>query len=200
AGPSERTRACGQVLPSSVLRRTVIFSRLVLAGFEKMIPPFSPGARKMLAWQTGSTRTASSAGFENVSPPSGLTATSPPVSPSKLRVSSITAPPATSPPWPSLPLGPTTPPSFHDLPASSLKITCDCRTLPPSALWSHGTRSRPDFSWMPTPGPVAYHVHSGFLTSFVISTGLSQVAPSSVLFVTHTVREPLLVPPTIFSS
>ena len=42
---------------------------------------------------------------------------------------------------------------------------------------------------MPTPGPVAYHVQSGFLTALVISTGSDHVVPSSVLFVTHTVRE-----------
>src|SRR5262252_8508381 len=53
---------------------------------------------------------------------------------------------------------------------------------------------------MPTPGPVAYHVHSGFFTSRVISTGFAQVAPSSVLLVTHTVRVPLLLPPTIAAS
>src|SRR5262245_49466433 len=79
-------------------------------------------------------------------------------------------------------------------------MTCDCRSLPPSSLLSHGTRSRPDFSWMPTPGPVAYQVHSGRFTSFVISAGLSHVAPSSVLFVIQTVRDPLLVPDTILAS
>src|SRR5262245_18676234 len=60
--------------------------------------------------------------------------------------------------------------------------------------------SRPDFVWMPTPGPVAYHVHPSFLTCGVISTGLAQVAPSSVLFVTQAVRDPLLLPVAIFSS
>ena len=34
---------------------------------------------------------------------------------------------------------------------------------------------------MPTPGPVAYQVQSGFFTSLVISTGFAQVTPSSVL-------------------
>src|SRR5262249_15357410 len=55
-------------------------------------------------------------------------------------------------------------------------------------------------SWMPTPGPVAYHVQSDRLTSLVISTGLDQVNPSSSLLATHTVRFPLLVPSTIFAS
>src|ERR1043166_3838459 len=45
---------------------------------------------------------------------------------------------------------------------------------------------------MPTPGPVAYQVQLGFLTSFVISTGLVHVLPSSSLLQTQTVREPLL--------
>src|SRR6516225_7387116 len=53
---------------------------------------------------------------------------------------------------------------------------------------------------MPTPGPVAYHVQSGFFTSLVISIGLLHVAPSSSLFVTHTVRVPLLVPSRIILS
>src|SRR5262249_30904729 len=53
---------------------------------------------------------------------------------------------------------------------------------------------------MPTPGPVAYHVQSGCFTSLVISTGLAQVAPSSVLFVAQTVRVPLLLPSTIIAS
>src|SRR5262245_10525112 len=79
-------------------------------------------------------------------------------------------------------------------------MTCDSRTLPPSDLLSHGIRSRPLFSWMPTPGPVAYHVHSGFFTSFVISTGFAHVAPSSVLLLTHAVRVPLLLPPTMVAS
>src|SRR5262245_32797988 len=50
---------------------------------------------------------------------------------------------------------------------------------------------------MPTPGPVAYQVQSGCLTSRVMSADLLQVAPSSSLFAIHTVRLPLLVPPTI---
>src|SRR5436190_18681759 len=50
---------------------------------------------------------------------------------------------------------------------------------------------------MPQPGPVAYHVHCGSLTSFVISTGFAQVAPSSSLFVIQTVRPPLLLPSRI---
>src|SRR5438067_1451526 len=53
---------------------------------------------------------------------------------------------------------------------------------------------------MPTPGPVAYQVQPGFLTSFVMSTGLVQVAPSSSLLHTQTVRDPLLLPATIMAS
>src|SRR5262245_34958079 len=53
---------------------------------------------------------------------------------------------------------------------------------------------------MPTPGPVAYRVQSGFLTSLVISTGFDHVAPSSVLCDTHAVRVLWLVPSTIFAS
>src|SRR5262249_217515 len=53
---------------------------------------------------------------------------------------------------------------------------------------------------MPTPGPVAYHVQSGFFTSLVISTGFDHVSPSSVLFVTQTVRDPRLAPLTIIAS
>src|SRR5439155_15515107 len=53
---------------------------------------------------------------------------------------------------------------------------------------------------MPTPGPVAYHVQSGFFTLLVISTGLLQVPPSSSLLATQTVRVPLLVPLTIVAS
>ena len=41
---------------------------------------------------------------------------------------------------------------------------------------------------MPWPGPVAYQVQSGCLTCAVISTGSSQVTPSSWLAVTQTVR------------
>src|SRR4051812_19808894 len=50
---------------------------------------------------------------------------------------------------------------------------------------------------MPTPGPVAYQVQSAFFTSFVISAGFDHVAPSSVLFDTHTVREPADLPSTM---
>src|SRR5262249_26202677 len=53
---------------------------------------------------------------------------------------------------------------------------------------------------MPTPGPVAYQVQSAFFTSLVISTGLLQVAPSSVLLLTQTVREPWLLPSRIIAS
>src|SRR5215212_1155356 len=101
---------------------------------------------------------------------------------------SMTDPSASSTACDSLHCGPTTPPIFHVLPPSSLRMTCDSRTLPRSDLLSHGTRSRPLLSWMPTPGPVAYHVHSGFFTAFVISVGFAHVAPSSVLLVTQTVR------------
>jgi len=41
---------------------------------------------------------------------------------------------------------------------------------------------------MPWPGPVAYHVQPGGLTAAVMSTGPAQVAPSSSLRVSHTVR------------
>src|SRR5581483_3803361 len=109
---------------------------------------------------------------------------------------SITDPSASSTACDSLQFGPTTPPSFHDRPPSSLKMTCDSRTFPPSDLLSQGTSSRPLRSWMPTPGPVAYHVQPGFFTSFVISAGFAQVSPSSSLLVTHTVRLPVLLPPT----
>ena len=44
---------------------------------------------------------------------------------------------------------------------------------------------------MPTPGPVAYQPQPGSLTAGVISTGLLQVAPLSLLLVTSTVREPV---------
>src|SRR5437773_1395775 len=50
---------------------------------------------------------------------------------------------------------------------------------------------------MPTPGPVAYQVQFGFLTYLVMSVGLLQVAPSSSLRATQTVRVPLLVPASI---
>ena len=46
----------------------------------------------------------------------------------------------------------------------------------------------------------AYQVQPGFLTAFVISTGLVHVTPSSVLFDTHTVRLPVPVAATIFAS
>src|SRR5689334_16003655 len=100
----------------------------------------------------------------------------------------------------SLHRGPATPPSFHVLPASSLRITWDCRAWLPLTQLSHGTTSRPPRAWMPTPGPVAYHVQSALLTSRVISTGRPHVRPSSSLFVTQTVRVPLAVPSRIFAS
>ncbi len=42
--------------------------------------------------------------------------------------------------------------------------------------------------------PIFGHVQSGFFTSRVISIAVDQVTPSSVLFITHTVRLDLLVP------
>src|SRR5262245_49107798 len=63
-----------------------------------------------------------------------------------------------------------------------------------TSVWSQGITSRPLFNWMPTPGPVAYHVHFRSFTDFVRSTGFDHVRPSSLLFVTHTRRVPLLVP------
>src|SRR5262245_39075829 len=77
-------------------------------------------------------------------------------------------------------------------------MTCDRFSLLPATTGSHGTTSRPLWSRMPTPGPVAYQVHSALLTARVISTGSDQVAPSSVLFVTQTVRPPL--PARVFAS
>src|SRR5689334_3736906 len=59
--------------------------------------------------------------------------------------------------------------------------------------------SLPLLSWTPTPGPVAYQDQFGFFTPRVISTGRVQVAPSSSLRVTQTVRVPLPVPPTIMA-
>ena len=47
---------------------------------------------------------------------------------------------------------------------------------------------------MPTPGPVAYQAQSFFFVDAVISTGLDQVAPSSVLLQIQTVRAPRAVP------
>src|SRR5437763_10097314 len=79
-------------------------------------------------------------------------------------------------------------------------MTCACCALLPATEWSHGTINRPPFIWMPMPGPVAYHVQSDFFTSLVISIGLDHVTPSSVLFVTQTVRDPRLVPLTIIAS
>src|SRR5262245_22999642 len=76
-------------------------------------------------------------------------------------------------------------------------MTWDCCTLLRWTWLSHGITSRPLLVWMPTPGPVAYQLQSGFFTSRVMSAGLLQVAPSPSLFVIHTVRVPLLVPPTI---
>src|SRR5215475_9370809 len=100
----------------------------------------------------------------------------------------------------SLQSGPTTPPGLHDLPPSSLTMTCACRSLLPLTELSQGATSRPPFVWMPTPGPVAYHAQSAFLTSLVISSGLAHVAPSSSLLVTQTVRVPWPVPSRIRAS
>jgi hypothetical protein len=84
--------------------------------------------------------------------------------------------------WHSLTFGRIGSPRFHVLPASSLQIAWEPYT--PSAVeWSHGTTRRPAcgplVSWMPTPGPVAYHRQSLRFASAVISSGLLQVAPSS---------------------
>src|SRR5262245_2307900 len=113
---------------------------------------------------------------------------------------SMTVPSANSTACDSLQFGPTTPPSFHDRPPSSLWMTCDSRTFPPSDLLSHGISSWPLRNWMPTPGPVAYQVQPCFYTSFVVSPGFAQVTPSSSLRVTHTVRLAALLPPTIRAS
>ena len=53
---------------------------------------------------------------------------------------------------------------------------------------------------METPGPVAYQVQFGFLTSFVISRGVVQLRPSSWLSHTQAVRVPWLVPFSIADS
>src|SRR5688500_1502496 len=46
---------------------------------------------------------------------------------------------------------------------------------------------------MPIPGPVAYQPHAGSFTTLVMLRGADQVAPSSALEVTHTVRVPWLL-------
>src|SRR5260221_6106718 len=53
---------------------------------------------------------------------------------------------------------------------------------------------------MPAPGPVAYQRQSGFLTEDVISIGVDQVAPSSLLLISHTVRLAAVTPSTISAS
>src|SRR6476469_5346247 len=73
-------------------------------------------------------------------------------------------------------------------------MTCERLVFVFASVWSQGMTSRPDAVWMPTPGPVAYHVHLLSLTSFVTSAGFDHVTPSSSLFVTQTLRVPLLVP------
>ena len=56
------------------------------------------------------------------------------------------------------------------------------------SMWSQATTKRPVVSWMPCPGPVAYHVQELRFTDSVISRGSLQVAPSSSLELTQTVR------------
>jgi hypothetical protein len=71
-GPACNTFACGHVLQSSALNRTVIFSRFKLAGFEKTnVDPPTPTSA---AWQIGSTSASSKLTCENVTPPSALRA------------------------------------------------------------------------------------------------------------------------------
>src|SRR6266850_6369518 len=53
---------------------------------------------------------------------------------------------------------------------------------------------------MPTPGPVAYHVQSGSFVVAVISSGLLQVSPSSLLELIKTVRVPFDFPAMISRS
>src|SRR5688500_2498848 len=113
---------------------------------------------------------------------------------------SITRPSDSSTTWLSLnSRGEGEPPSCHDLPPSSEKMTCELPAVspPPLTTWLHGMTSRPlcgpRSSWMPTPGPVAYHVQPGRFTSLVISRGGDHVTPSSSLVVTQTVRVPTLV-------
>src|SRR5438105_12818881 len=79
-------------------------------------------------------------------------------------------------------------------------MTCERMARLPRTVWSQGMRSRPLRNWMPQPGPVAYHVQSALRTADVISTGLDQVAPASVLFVSQTVRGSLLVASRIIFS
>src|SRR5262245_58725593 len=79
-------------------------------------------------------------------------------------------------------------------------MTWERFTLVFASVWSQGMSSRPLLSRTPQPGPVAYHVHFGSFTSLVISAGFDQVAPSSVLLVTQTVRVPLPVPSRILRS
>ena len=78
---------------------------------------------------------------------------------------------------------------------------CECAPRPARRWPGRGGRRGPPgarCAVTPWPGPVAYQVHSGRLTSREISTGADQVRPSSALWVTHTVRS--ASPLRIFSS
>jgi hypothetical protein len=102
------------------------------------------------------------------------------------------SPPGSSTTWHSSVCRPTVPPSDQVAPWSSLKKTWENITGLPSTAsrWSQGMTRRPASSprasWMPTPGPVAYHVQPGALTDPVIVRGAAQVRPSSRLDVTRT--------------
>ena len=64
----------------------------------------------------------------------------------------------------------------------------------PGTAWFPGITRRPVLVWIPTPGPVAYHVQSACFTLAVMSTGADHVTPSSVLRNTATDRPAWLVP------
>ena len=117
-----------------------------------------------------------------------------------LRMLSSSEPSERSATWHSLTPPTIAPPSVQVAPWSALQITWEPPFFVSASTKSHGITSRPFFVWIPMPGPVAYQVHSGFFTSLVISTGLLQVTPSSVLFTTHTVRVPFAVRSMIFDS
>src|SRR5678816_1789042 len=69
-------------------------------------------------------------------------------------------------------------------------MTCEKESSSPFTRWSHGITSRPSLSWMPTPGPVAYHVQFSGLTAALMFSGFDHVAPSSSLKHISTSREP----------
>src|SRR5687768_10645599 len=167
----------------------------------------------MLPWQMGSISAASRCASANVAPPSLLIATPRCLGAAlrpfgaAFRMLSMTRPSESSTTWLSLnSRGEGEPPSCHVLPPSSAKMTCALPAVspPPLTTWLQGITSRPlcgpCLSWMPTPGPVAYHVQSGRFTSLVILRGGDHVTPSSSLVVTQTVRVPLLVPRLICPS